>query len=372
MSKLRIGVNALYLLPGGVGGTETYLRSLLEALARIDPVNEYVLFTNRETGNSLVPGFRQFHVACQPVPARIRPVRILWEQLVLPVVCRRHELDVLFNPGFTAPAAASCPSVTVFHDLQHKRHPEFFRWFDLPFWRLFLYQSARTSRWLIAVSEATAADLERFYPFVRGRVRVIPHGVDPRCLEIARQRQDGSPEDIVLCVSTLHPHKNIPLLVRAFARFHRQYPSYRLVVAGLFGFDSAAVRRAIASCGLEQAVVLTGWIEREELYGWYRRARACVLPSCFEGFGMPLLEALAAGIPTACSNISPLRELAGEAALLFPPNDEQALVEALKVICNDGGLRARLAARGPLRARQFSWEETARQTLAVLRSAAEV
>src|ERR1700694_3062314 len=171
---LRIGVNALYLIPGGVGGTEIYLRNLLKALASIDCRNEYVVFTNRETGRDLVPDQPNFSHAPQPVRACLRPARILWEQFALSFAVRRHRLDVLFNPGFTAPLLCGRPMVTVFHDLQHKRHPEYFRWFDLPFWNFFLWTSARLSRGLIAVSGATRDDLERYYGV---SARVIHHGV---------------------------------------------------------------------------------------------------------------------------------------------------------------------------------------------------
>ena len=160
---LRIGVNALFLIPGGVGGTEIYLRNLLRALANIDSENQYIVFTNRETDAGLVPDRPNFVRASQPVRASFRPARILWEQLMLPITVRKNRLNVLFNPGFTAPLLCGCPMVTVFHDLQHKRHPEYFRWFDLPFWRFLLWSAAHRSRRLIAVSEATRVDLLRFY-----------------------------------------------------------------------------------------------------------------------------------------------------------------------------------------------------------------
>ena len=185
---LRIGVNALYLIPGGVGGTEIYLRNLLSALAAIDPVNQYIVFTNRESGADLVPKRPNFEYAPQPVRASFRPARILWEQIALPRAVRRHRLDVLFNPGFTGPAICTCPQLTVFHDLQHKRHPEYFRWFDLPFWNVLLWISVRRSRGLIAVSEATRDDLKRFY----GRAaEVIHHGVEREFFEIADTARAG-------------------------------------------------------------------------------------------------------------------------------------------------------------------------------------
>ena len=139
MRPLRIGINALYLIPGGVGGTEIYLRGLLAGLAEIDPVNEYFIFTNRETGSGLAPASANFQQVPQHVRAVRRSSRLLWEQTVLPIEAVKRKLDVMLNPGFTAPLLCPCPQVTVFHDLQHKRHPEYFRWFDLPFWRFFLY-----------------------------------------------------------------------------------------------------------------------------------------------------------------------------------------------------------------------------------------
>ncbi len=369
MAALRIGVNALYLIPGGVGGTEIYLRSLLAALAEIDAENQYTVFTNRETGPDLLPRAANFLLAPQRVRAAFRPARILWEQTALPLAVRRRRLDVLFNPGFTAPLACSCPSVTVFHDLQHKRHPEYFRWFDLPFWRLLLYGSAHRSRLLLADSEPTRSDLLRIYGLAEEQVRAVPLGVEPAFFELGRQR--CKPEPFLLCVSTLHPHKNLERLVRAFAEIRRRRPEFRLVIAGLRGFHAVALEALIARLDQTAAVRLTGWIPRAELHALYRKTWAFVYPSTFEGFGLPVLEALAAGVPTACSAIEPLSSLAAEAALQFDPLDDAALLNALERLVSDGELRARLAAAGPPRAAQFSWRRTAEQTLAALREAAQ-
>jgi glycosyltransferase involved in cell wall biosynthesis len=367
MRPLRIGVNALYLIPGGVGGTEIYLRHLLSALGGIDEINQYFLFTNRETGGGLATGRLNFHVAAQAVRASFRPARIAWEQTALPVAMAAHGLDVVLNPGFTAPLLCGCPQVTVFHDLQHKRHPEHFRRFDLPFWRFLLFWSAHLSRTLIADSEATRADLVRFYRLPEENIRVVPLGVDTEFFEIARRR---NPEPFLLSVSTLHPHKNLDRLLRAFAKFRRTRPDFRLVIAGLRGFDAANLERLRKELGLQDAVELTGWIPREDLYSLYARAFAFLYPSTFEGFGLPVVEALAAAIPAACSDIEPLASTAGHAALRFTPEDDEALLEAMTRIVCDERLRQRLAAAGPERAKLFSWETTARLTLDALQDAA--
>ena len=367
MSRLRIGVNALYLIPGGVGGTEIYLRHLLAALAAIDSENEYFVFTNRETDAALVPAAANFHAVPQPVRARFRPARILWEQTGLALATAARRLDVLLNPGFTAPILCACPEVTVFHDLQHKRHPENFRWFDLPVWRFFLFWSAHVSRLLLAPSQATANDLKRYYRLPEDKVRVAQHGVDSAFFGIAARRR---PERFLLAVSTLHPHKNLDALLRAFAVFRERYPDVRLVVSGLHGFSAGYLHNLRDALGLGDAVDFPGWIPREELYGLFARAWAFVYPSLFEGFGLPVLEALAAGVPTACSAIEPLNSIAGDAALRFDPRDQAALLAAMFRITEDEDLRRKLASDGPARASHFSWRFTAQITLEALEDAA--
>jgi glycosyltransferase involved in cell wall biosynthesis len=292
---------------------------------------------------------------------------LLWEQTGLPLAVRRARLDVLFNPGFTCPALCSCPAVTVFHDLQHKRHPEHFRWFDLPFWRVFLYVAAHRSRLLIAVSEATRKDLEQYYRLPRESICVVPEGVDERFFEIGRDRAASEAEPILLAVSTLHPHKNLDRLIRVFARFHADRPDFRLVIVGLRGFHAEEIEKEVKELGLGGVITLTGWIPREQLYSQFRRAHSFVYPSTFEGFGLPVLEALAAGIPSACSTIEPLTSLAGDAALQFHPQDEDAMLDSIRRLTCDLALRDRLAQQGPRRAAAFSWRKTAEATLAALR-----
>jgi glycosyltransferase involved in cell wall biosynthesis len=368
MRPLRIGVNALYLIPGAVGGTEIYLRGLLAALAEIDTNDQYFVFTNRETGSSLTPPRANFTALPQPIRAASRPVRILWEQTALPLAAARLQLDVLLNPGFTVPLFAGCPQVTVFHDLQHVRHPEYFRWFDLPFWKVLLFGAAHVSRTLLAVSATTAADLLRHYRLPESKVRVTLLGVDAVFFELAQRRRA---EPFLLAVSTLHPHKNLDGLLRAFAEFHCERPEFRLIVCGLHGFFTGPLHELRERLGLAGVVDFPGWIPRAELHDLYARAWAFIYPSLFEGFGIPVLEALAAGVPTACSDIEPMAGIAGDAALRFDPCDPAAMAAALRRISGDNALRQRLSEAGPRRAAQFSWRATAEATLNALKGCVE-
>jgi glycosyltransferase involved in cell wall biosynthesis len=364
MTPLHIGVNALYLLPGGVGGTEIYLRQLLRALADIESPHQYHIFTNRETGSDLVPRSAQFEHCPQPVAAVNRASRILYEQFRLPGALHRQKIDVLLNPGYTAPFLTSVPSVTVFHDLQHIRHPQHFRRFDLLFWHLLLWQAARTSRHLIAVSQATRRDLLAHYHLSSDFVSVVTHGVEPEFFSLVRRQDDERP--YVLCVSTLHPHKNLVRLVRVFAQLRARHPQLRLVLAGMRGFYAEQIEEEIFDTGLAGSVEITGWIAREHLYELYRRAAVFVYPSTFEGFGMPVLEALATGLPVACSDIPPLREFAGDAALFFHPERDEEMLASLDLLLSDAELANRLSTAGPERAQHFTWQAAARATIRCL------
>jgi len=365
---LHIGINALYLIPGRVGGSETYLRNLLRALAALDAPHHFTVFTNRETGRGVVPTHPHWHVRQTGVRALNRPARLLYEQALLPLLCAG--LDVLFCPGFTAPAWTPCPTVTTILDLQHKRHPEHFRWFELPFWRYFVWQAIHTSTRLVALSEQTRAGLMHFYSIRGEKVDVVWLGVEEEFFAVGKLRQGRPPEPVLLCPATTHPHKNHARLLNCFRQFSAAHPEWQLVLTGVGGFADNAVREQIARLGLATRVRILGWLPREELYRWFERAGAVVYPSTFEGFGLPVVEALAAGIPVACSDIEPLRTIAADAAVLFDPASDAGLLQALERVCTDEPLRTRLARSGPLRAAQFTWRKCAEETLAILVRAA--
>ena len=371
----RIGVNALYLIPGGVGGTEVYLHNLLRALAEIDSRNRYFVFVNRETGDDLCPAAPNFTLARSRVPARLRPARLVWEQTVLPLQTARLGLDVLFSPGFSSPLVCHGRKVTVIHDLQHKRQPQNFGFIERKAWDAMVWSSVRFSDALIAVSESSRRDVLDVYGADPGRVHVVPHGVEPEFFDIADAperydsllHQAGVPQcRYVLAVSTIHPHKNWLRLLDAFAALADGGRDEHLVVAGLRGKAAADVEDRLKDPRLTPRVHLLGWQPRRVVVALFQSAQALVFPSTFEGFGLPVLEAMAAGVPVACSDIPPLREIADEAALFFDPLSPKRIADALRRVLDEPDLRASMIARGKERAALSTWPRAAERTLAVL------
>lgn len=236
----------------------------------------------------------------------------------------------------------------------------------MPFWNFFLYWSIQVSGSIIADSPATAEDLRRWYRLKETKLRTVPAGVDPVFFSLAARRH---PEKLLLAVSTLHPHKNLDGLLRAFAEFRKQHADYRLIVCGIHGFFSGELHDLRERLDLGESVAFPGWIPREALYDLFTRASAFLYPSLFEGFGLPVLEALAAGVPSACSNVEPMDSIAADAALKFDPRSTAEIATAMERLVSDEALRHRLAEAGPRRAADFSWHATARGVLDALTSA---
>ncbi len=362
---MRIGVNALFLIPGGVGGTEVYLRNLLAAIAKSPRSHQFVVFLNRETGDDLVPPHPAFRAVPTGVNAASRPRRILYEQTLLLRDARAANIDVLYNPGFTSPRFLPRPNVTVIHDLQHHHHPEFFSPLDLLAWRLLVWASATYSRRILTVSDASREDIHATYNVPLQHIHTAEPGVEPDFFTLGK----SAAEPLILCVSTLHPHKNIERLIDAFSLFRARHPHHRLVLAGMRGFHGDAVERRIQHHGLENEITITGWISRKEILALYARAQFAVFPSTFEGFGIPVAEAMAAGVPLITSDIRPMTDIASGAALLFPPHDTAALAAAMESFADSASLRAAYASRARKRAAVFTWDRTARITLDALEQA---
>jgi glycosyltransferase involved in cell wall biosynthesis len=350
--------------PGGIG---TYVRELVPAMVQVDPSLDVTLFHAAFPGGRPEPWMHTF-----PMEALTQPIRTLypaWDTVGRPRLPRSlSELDVLHAPstaGLPPPGRHQRLVVTV-HDLAFKLYPKLFP----PAWRtlfgLGLRRAAKHADAIITVSRNTAEDLVQETNVDPSRVHVIPLAswlpASEGPVEPVLERLKVSPP-YFLFVGTLEPRKNLVRLLRAYRRAAGSGLPHSLVLAGPMGWGGQALLRELRLAGPGQ-VILTGRAEHAELDALYRGASAFVYPSIYEGFGLPVLEAMSRGVPTVTSNVSSLPEVAGDAALLVDPLSVPEIADAMSRAV-EAGESARLRAAGLARAERFSWAETARLTLEV-------
>ena len=377
---MRLGLNTLFLIPGEVGGSETYFTETLRALLSGRPGVTPVFFTNAENDEFMRVTFgdtsgAEFHRL--NVRAIRRVARILWEQLALPARVRMAGVDVLWSPGYTAPLAAAAPQAVSLLDMQYRRFPEDLA--PLARWTtgVLVQAAARRASCILTLSEFSRAELLRFTPARAGRVVVTPLGVDaafatPIPADVRARRLAGLlPGDApyLLCVANSYPHKNLPLLVDAFARLARALP-HRLVLVGRPRRGEPALAQELAASGLGPRIVRMAGVTRAALAALYQGADVFVFPSLYEGFGLPVLEAMAAGAPVVATREGALPEVGGEAVTYVSGRDPEALAAAIRaVVAWPPEIRARQVAAGRARALTFTWAATAERTFAALHRA---
>jgi glycosyltransferase involved in cell wall biosynthesis len=369
MTSLALLIDQLFSpTPGGMG---TYIRELVPALARTDPSLDVTLFHAR-FGRDAPEDWTKEHATVE-LPSSIRRLYPSWAVAGRPrLPAPLGSKDLLHSPVPAAvpPKGRQQRLVVTVHDLAFLVHPELYP----PRWRLMyragLFRLARSADAVIAVSRHTAEELARRGRIPRGRVHVVPlaaslpaANADPE--EVLTRLKVPSP--YILFVGTLEPRKNVVRLIRAYRRLVARGAPHALVLAGPIGWRHQALMRELA---LEAPgrIVLTGSTSAQDLDALYRAASAFAYPSLYEGFGLPVLEAMARGAPSVVSIASSLPEVAGEAAVPVDPRSVAGLADALERVVNDRELAARLRKAGRARAATFSWEETARRTLEVYKS----
>ncbi|MEA2220715.1 MAG: hypothetical protein QOJ35_3341 [Solirubrobacteraceae bacterium] len=366
---MHVGLNLVFLVPGEQGGMEVYARELLRALPAARPDLRLTAFVNREARAAGGEWDEFADVVEVGVFARNRVEWVRGEQQLLPGLARRAGVDVLHSLASTAPAHGRFRRVVTIHDLLYRVVPEaHFGVLGLGM-RVLIPTAAHRSHRVIVDSQSTRADVRRFLHVPARKLDVVPLGVgatpagEPEPEDVLRARHDLGTRPVALSVSAKRPHKNLERLLRALAAIA---PERRpvLVVPGYPTPHEAVLRERAAALGVLGDVRLLSWVSGAELEGLYALAAVFVFPSLYEGFGLPVLEAMRRGVPVACSNRSSLPEVAGDAALLFDPHDPRAMTAAIERILCDGAEAARLRAAGRRQAARFTWEATARATAA--------
>ncbi len=372
---MRVGISA-YLLHGGTSyraaGVSVYTGQLLAALPRAAPNHRYLVYVGSDA-----PQLTGVAMSVARVPTQRPLVRIPWEQLVLPVQAVVDGVNVVHGTVNVIPWAIPVPTVVTVHDLAFMRHPERFPVAKARYLRTAVAWSVRRATQVIAVSRHTGQDLIEFFGVPDERLTVVHSGVDPSFRPLGsdlrrrlrEERTGGRP--YVLYVGTLEPRKNVDVLLRAFASAKRQAGfEHMLVLIGARGWMDDYLFRLAEELRLGDDVVFAGYVPPGDLPGWYNSADLFAYPSAYEGFGLPLLEAMACGVPAITTASSALVEIAGDACMTVEPGSEEALQVALQEVLGDKALAGAMRAAGLTRASQFSWEEAARRTAEVYERAA--
>lgn len=359
---MKIGIEAERANLAQKTGVEHYAKQLILHLAKIDSRNQYVLYLRTRPQawfNSLPPNFR----------VKVLPFPIFWTQLRLSLEMLLHPPDALFIPASALPLIHPKNSVVTIHDLAWFKFPQAFT----SFMRFYLKWSSRFAikhaKKVIAVSQATKKDIIKYYGADENKIIVIYHGcgepdnyADNSALPIIAKL----PQNYILFLSTLQPRKNLPALVEAVKILRQEYPNenYKLVVGGKPGWKYEPILNLIKVN--KDFVVYLGHLNDAEKWAAYSKARVLAMPSLYEGFGMWILEAFAAGIPVAISNVSSMPEVAGDAAVYFNPNNPKDIASQIAKVLNNPEFAQSLISRGKKRLADFSWDKCASQTLQVL------
>ncbi len=299
------------------------------------------------------------------------PSRFLWSQIFLPFrLYQKKDIDVFFSPAHYGPRFLPIPLVVTIHDLSFIFYPNEFLKKDLYQLTNWTKYSVNKAKKIIAVSNSTKKDLINVYNLADKKIEVVYNGyekfsrVNPSKLKVKK-----TSKPYILYVGTLQPRKNITTLLQAFYKFNQIYPEYELVIAGKKGWLYNKIFEKVADLGLEDRVYFTDYITDFQLCYLYENAFCLVMPSLYEGFGIPILEAMSFGCPVLSSFASSLPEVGGDACFYFDPKNVNELVEKLLKLKNSPEYKKELVAKGKQRIKQFSWKRCAEETLSVIKMA---
>jgi glycosyltransferase involved in cell wall biosynthesis len=351
------------------GGIHNYIRQIIRYLAQAHSSFQFTVFTG-QTREDVNSAHDLLAWRSSRWPTNRPAARIAWEQFAQPWSLLRADVELVHALAFVSPLATWLPTVVTVHDLSFLRYPDRFR----PINRFYLGRmtrlSCRRARRIIAVSQATADETMRLLDVPAQKLAVIPHGVEhsrfrplPAYQVRAFRRDKGLPDRFVLFLGTLEPRKNLVTLVEAYGSSEAAKLRIPLFVAGGKGWYYQEIFQRVDELELTDVVHFPGYVPDAELPLWYNAAECFVYPSLYEGFGMPLLEAMACGTPVIASDASCMPEVVGDAGLLVAPNDMSALSASLDRLLKDADLQADLSGRGRARAAAFTWEAAAQATI---------
>jgi alpha-1,3-rhamnosyl/mannosyltransferase len=370
---MRVGCNLLWLVPGRVGGSEEATVALLRQIAEQRPEDmEFVVYALDDFGAAYPDVVKLFPTRLAALTGRLKPLRVAAENSWLASETRKEGLDLVHHMNAVLPLVRRAPGVVTVHDLQPFDMPQNFHPVKRRYVQGSVPRSVRRAELVITPSEFVRQGIIDRFGVEPAKVRATLWGVDAPRSDLTvgevQSRYGLSRRWFVLNAMTW-PHKNHQMLVRAFAKVAHTEPDVTLVLTGGPAQEEKSVAELVTHLGLGNRVLRTGRIPRRDLLAVVRGATALTFPSRYEGFGLPVLEAMSLGTPVISSDAASLPEVVGDAGILLDPDDHDAWATAMLRLLSDDDERARLAEAGRSRVEQFSWKTTAAQTIQVYRDA---
>jgi glycosyltransferase involved in cell wall biosynthesis len=360
------------------GGIGVYTREIVRALLDVDHTNEYILvYPGFGFARSRRGQYRRYKNAIEVETESSRvPIGTYWDQVIVPGFLKKYNVDVLFNPFLSVPIRGRYGKVMIMHNVEYHTVPKVYDVAMYTWWFMLEKMILPAADRVISISQVMTDDFRKHVKYPISQVRTIYHGVtekfhvetDP--VKLARARLEYElPERFILFVGHLYPQKNFATLARAFARLKDDIP-HRLVIAGRprWKFDTDVA--LIHELRIDDRVDVLHYVPHDDLPSVYTLADCFVYPSLYESFGLAQLEAMACGCPVVGANAGAIPEVTGGAAMLFEPLDVDGLAKAILAVTGDPAVRQDLVRRGFARAKEFTWERTARETLDVFKELA--
>ncbi len=360
-----IGINSLFLIPGKVGGTEIFFRKQVEELSKIKTKNKYIIYANTENKDTFKNLSKNFRIINTRVKASNRLQRILWEQCVLPFYLLKDKVNLLHSPGYTTPLITHCKKITTIFDLNYHFHPKTFSWAERLVYSVLIPLGAYTSNKVIVHSYEAKKEMKNILGVGKNKIEVIYGGVPDefkkeipysKALKMVKGFKISPP--FILANATIHPHKNLGALVTAFIELSKNKKFiHKLVLLGVYGRSYSEIDKQVKENNLSDRVVFTGWIDHKDTMYFNKIADIFVMPSLYEGFGLPVAEAMACGTPLISSKYSCVPEITGNGGLIIDVKKPKLIAKTIKYLLGNKNAREKLSRLGKERAKVFSWKE---------------
>lgn len=373
---LRIGLNTRYAQRGRTG-IENYVINLVDNLGAIDTEDKYVLFQCNYKPKADIHVRENVQPFMSRFPTRPLLLRLFWEHIVLFFEIQKKHVEVFHGPSMVLPLfkPRSCKYVVTILDISNTKYPEAYTFFTRLYLRVFVYLAQKKADKIIVISESTKKDLVEYYNINPQKITVTYLAASSDFKPITERKRleevkakYSLPDKFILFIGLLNPRKNIRRLILAFQKIMDKIPDYRLVIVGKKGWLFDDIFKEVNDQRLEKRVIFVGYVQQEDLPVFYTLASVFAFPSLYEGFGIPILEAMSCGCPVLTSNVSSMPEVAGNAGLLVNPTSVEEIAAGILKLLSDDGLRKDCVQKGFVQARRFSWERCARETLELYRS----